>query len=483
MITLPRILLAIGCFAACTCNAQEEMARRGALESGLRRAIEFRGDDGPVYSIRERMSHYKVPGLSVAVINDGRIEWVAGYGSTESTGGAPVNESTLFQAASVSKAFVAVAAMRMRDAGLVDLDKNIDEYLKEYVLAPGKQTADNPVTLRNLLSHSSGITPGGYAGYVRGEALPTDIQILRGEPPANSRGIAVDAIPGTAVAYSGGGYTLVEVALQDLTDTPFERLMEQWIVRPLGLRRTTFEQPLPDPLQVNVAAGYAANGERISGGWRVHPEQAAAGMWTTAADLAAFVAEIGKAYGGQSELLSKPTASELLTEQLDGEAIGLVIRGEGSDFSFSHAGGNVGYRAYMILYPMSGDGAVYLTNSDNGQALGDEILRAASTVYAWPDFRPRVLERHVVSPDSLARLAGTYHIERGGGRRTVIEILFDAQDAELAIRFPNGDVYSLESVGPSNFIHPDTGVTVDFDGAEGQEALTVYGLRGSRAAE
>ena len=470
--------LTLCCLALSTATAQESVSPRTALEGGLRLAVEFAGEDAK-YSIPDRMRHYKVPGLSVAIIDDWEVRWSAGYGSSEATDGKPVTERTLFQAASISKAFVAVAALRMRDAGLIDLDVDVQRYVRDYELPLGKQTPENPVTFRNLLSHTSGITPGGYAGYVRGEPFPTDLEILRGEPPANSRAVSIIAIPGTEVAYSGGGYTLIELALQNVASEPFEALMEQWVLAPLDLSRSTFEQPIRSELESEVAAGHASNGERVPGGWRIHPEQAAAGMWSTAANIAILAAEVAKAHQGRSELLSQETARELLTEQLAGEAVGVVINGEGEAFAFSHAGGNVGYRAFMIMHPATGDGAVWMANSDSGAALGDEILRAASAVHDWPDYKPRIATRHVVDSAKLEGLVGGYRFD-ARGRPAILEVLFESPEADFAIKFPNGDVYPLTPVGPRNFVHVDTGVTVDFEGADGQETLIVYGTRAER---
>ena len=460
-------------------GSEQRSDLRAATETGLRRAVELRGEQNPRFSIRERMDYYHVPGLSLAVIDDGAIAWMAAYGVGDSTNPWPVSVTTLFQAASISKAVVAVAAMRMRDAELIDLDRDIGVYLEQYVLPPGRQSLDNPVTFRNLLSHTSGITAGGYAGYAPDAPLPTDLQILRGESPANSRAIAVDSPPGTAVAYSGGGYTLIELAMQDISGRPFEDVMSRWVLSPLAMQRSTFQQPLPEALAADAAVGHDSAGARVEGGWRVHPEQAAAGLWTTAHDLATFAAEIARAYRGGSEFLSHSTAIELLTEQLDGEAVGLVLSGEGATFSFNHAGGNIGYRAFMIMHPATGDGAVVLTNSDTGTGVIDEILRSLSVAYDWPDYRPLRIEAVKVSPRRLERLAGRYEFDLGGPHPNVVEILFESKGVEFGIEFPNGDIYPLTAFGPTSFVHVDTGVTVEFEGVR-NETLVVYGNRGTR---
>ena len=286
--------------------------RMSRVENSLSLAVSFEGEDN-AYLVSERMSRYKVPGLSFALINDGEIEWAAGYGVKESGMSSPISQETLFQAASIAKPVASVAALRMRDAGLIDLDENIQTYLSEYVVPDGKQTPANPVTFRNLLSHTAGTSPGGYLGYARGEPYPTDLQIVRGQPPANTPEVLVTSAPGTAVQYSGGGYTVVEIAMQNVTGDAFERVMDEWVLSVVGMQQSTYAQPLPDDLKDQVALGHSADGTVVSGGWRVHPEQAAAGLWSTASDLAAFAIEVRNAYLGESDLLKRSSAIELLT--------------------------------------------------------------------------------------------------------------------------------------------------------------------------
>ncbi len=452
-----------------------------SVENGLRRAIEVGDSENPSFSIAERMDYYDVPGLSLAVVDNGEVDWAAGYGVIESGTRDYVSDRVLFQAASVSKALVAVAAMRLRDAGLIDLDENVSSYLTEFALPNGEQSPGNPVTFRNLLSHTSGITPGGYFGYARGDPIPTDVQVLRGESPANSEAISVDAPPGTRVAYSGGGYTLIEQAMQETLGKPIELIMDEWVLSPLELRHSTFRMLRAEPPGMQIAAGHSVASEPVQGGWRIHPEQAAAGMWSTAYDLAVFAAEIGKAYQGQSDFMSRSTAVELLTEQMDGEAVGLVVSGEGDELTFQHAGGNVGYSAFMVMHPVTGDGAALMTNSDSGgRALINEVLRAVSAVYDWPDYKPEIIDPFDVRPDELERLAGRYEFDLGRPQPAVVEAVFESNGLDFGIVFPNGDIYRLTATGPRSFVHVDTGVTVGFEGEAGNEAMLLYGDRGLR---
>jgi hypothetical protein len=244
----------------------------------------------------------------------------------------------------------------------------------------------------------------------------------------------------------------------------------------IGLTRSTYTQPLPEALEVEAALGHFADGATVPGGWRVHPEQAAAGLWTTASDIATFAIELRDAYLGAGDLLSQGAAVEMLTEQLDGEGVGLVVSGEGETLRFSHGGGNQGYRAFMIMHVASGDGAAYLANSDLGHSVGRELLRAASAVYDWPGFKSKMASRVALNRTRLIALQGTYDF----GDDIQVVIAFDDGAGELTITFPNGDVYSLVPVGSLGFVDPETGVTVDFEGTDEHRTVIIYGDTGVR---
>lgn len=471
------VIISSGTLASCIESAPGEASdNRSRVERSLMPAVVF-VDEGPTYhTIAERMSRYNVPGLSIALIHDGQVEWVAGYGVTAAGGSDPVSPETLFQAGSIAKPVAAVAAMRMRDAGLIDLDAEIQTVLQDYVIPDGEQTPENPLTFRNLLSHTAGATPGGYMGYARGDPYPTALQVVRGQLPANSPEVTVTTPPGTELAYSGGGYTIVQLAIADVTGDAFERALNDWVLSVLGMSRSTYAQSLSQELEEAAALGHAPDGTVVPGGWRVHPEMAAAGLWSTTPDLAAFAVELRKAYLGEGRLLEHSSAVELLTEQMDGHAFGFVLQLHGDNPSFSHAGGTVGYRAFMTMDLHTGNGAVIMTNSDQGMDLARELLRASSFVYGWEGFKTTVMPRIALQTDALTTLEGTYDFGNGVQVRIALQ---DSAEA-LSITFPNGDEYGLVPTGPLSFVDPESGVTVDFEGADDSRRVIVYGQVGIR---
>jgi CubicO group peptidase (beta-lactamase class C family) len=455
-----------------TCFGVKDAQKR-AVERDMLPHVVFEDESQPV-RVESRMAEHKTPALSVAVIDNGELDWSAAWGRLN-VGGTRAGCDTLFQAGSLAKPVTLLAALRMREAGLIDFDKNIESYLLSYHLPAGRQTDDNPVTFHNLFAHTAGITPGGYDGYAPGERLPTDQQIVRAEPPSNSRRVEVQNAPGTSLIYSGGGYTVIEIALQDQLGKPFEQIMREWLTDPIGMRQGTFAQPPPIASHERIARGHRADGSPVLGGWRNHPEQAAAGLWATASDMAAFLLEILEGYNGKSKIFTKASIRELLASPLEGHAYGFRLIGDGDQVFMTHYGGTQGYRAGMTLNLSTGDGAVYLSNSDNGSDLGAEFLGAVSRTYNWTAFREVQVKRATQPVEVLQSLTGVYGFPQGRD----VSVIYDNL---LTLVFPNGDRYALHPIvgTPLKFIHPATAVEASFEGEGSQMRLHLYGQTGQR---
>ncbi|MBD0256647.1 MAG: beta-lactamase family protein [Cytophagales bacterium] len=360
-------------------------------------------------SLFEQMAQYKVPGVSIAVINEGRLEWARGFGNRDASLAAPVDVHTLFQAASLSKPVTALTVMRLKEQGRLQLDEDVNGYLQSWQV-PAAGDWQPRLTLRQLLTHSAGLTVHGFSGYAKGQNLPTTPQILNGESPANSPAVKVDLLPGTRIRYSGGGTVVVQQVLVDVTGTPFPTAMEEALFKPLQLRRSTFEQPLPMHWEPNVALGHTNKGEALEGGYHVYPEMAPAGLWTTPSDLCTMLLEVQKALQGQSSLLQRATAEEMLqplpSHLSRTTAMGLFLEGPEATRRFRHNGWNEGYVSKFEVYQRGGKGAVVMTNSDAGHALIEEVLNAIAAEYQWPDFDPAAYVD--VSRQETEPLAGIY---------------------------------------------------------------------------
>jgi CubicO group peptidase (beta-lactamase class C family) len=361
-------------------------ARIERVENGLLPAAVVGGS--PIQQVRlgERMTALNVPGISIAVINNGVLEWARGFGLADVASGRPVNEHTKFQAASISKPVTAMAAMSLVQAGKLSLDEDVNLRLVAWKLPMNDFTAQRKVTLRGLLSHTAGIGVHGFHGYAAGKPIPTLLEVLDGKAPANSNPVRVEALPGSAWKYSGGGYEIVQLMLTETTREPFDRFVQHTVLDKIGMNESTFI--LPAKWEAAASSAYHADGREVPGKWHRYPEMAAASLWTTPSDLARFVIEIQKSASGKSnKVLSQKMINEMLTPGIEDFGLGLFL-GEKADArrSFYHGGGNEGIRNMMFAYTSTGQGAIVMTNSDNGQALIDEVLRAIAREYGWTNY-------------------------------------------------------------------------------------------------
>ncbi|MFQ3219889.1 MAG: CubicO group peptidase (beta-lactamase class C family) [Paraglaciecola sp.] len=456
-----------------TSDAQE---RKNQVEYGILPHVVFDGEITPS-NIESQMAISKTPALSVAVIHNGKLDWSAAWGQIQ-TGGPQADCSSLFQAGSLAKPVTVLAAMRMKAKGKIDFDRSIETYLSSYQLPAGRQTSDNPVTFRNLLSHTSGVTRGGYEGYAKNEQIPSDQQIARGEAPSNSRKVEVANLPGTLLAYSGGGYTVVEIALQDQLHKPFNQIMREWLFGPIDMKQADFTIPLPDSLHPHTARGHQIDGTIIPGGWNNYPEQAAAGLWATATDLAMFLLEIHKGYEGKSKVFTQANIRELLDNPIQNHVYGFRLIGKGDQIFITHYGGTVGYRSGMTLNLQTGNGAVFLTNSDNGSNLGEAFFSSVSRAYGWPMFKEERVKRMKHSSAVLKSLTGTYVFPEQGWKVSVIY-----EHNLLRLIFPSGNRLPLVMTPIQGkyreFVH-ETGVHANFEGEGLDLKIQLFGQTGRR---
>ncbi len=285
VIALLVVILAAGSLQAGS-NTEKRIER---VENGLFTSVLITGE--PTWNILERMEHYGVPGMSVAVIHDFQVVWTKAYGVKDTETGDLVTENTIFQAASISKPLNATAVMRKVQDGVLSLDEDVNSYLESWKLPDNEFTAEHKVTVANLLSHTGGTTVGGFPGYRMGTPLPTVQQILSGEAPANTQPIVVDIVPGQKYRYSGGGTTILQLLLIELEGKPYPEIMKEMILDPFQMTGSSYSQPLTPELQALAASAHGRDGRPIEGRCHVYPELAAAGLWTTPADLARFAIE------------------------------------------------------------------------------------------------------------------------------------------------------------------------------------------------
>ncbi|UCF20251.1 MAG: serine hydrolase [Gemmatimonadota bacterium] len=454
-------LTAVFAFALLACAGQEPDYEPHilAVENALQPTVVISGEPVETATLAERMERHKVPAVSIAVINGGAIEWARAYGMADVEEQRPATARTLFQAASISKPVAALAALKFVRDGALQLDQNVNDVLTSWKIPENEHTAVKPVTLRGLLTHSAGTTVSGFPGYERDDSIPSTIGVLDGE--GNTVPIRVDIDPGSQWRYSGGGYTVVQQLLTDVAGKPFPQIMQETVLGPIGMRESTYEQPLPEPRWADAATAYREDGTAVEGKWHVYPEMAAAGLWTTPSDLARFAIEVQKEYAGTSEtVLSADMARQMLTPDGNSWGLGPPISGDGE--RFSHGGSNEGFRCYFFATIDGDHGAVVMTNSDSGGELMNEILITLAKEYGWSGYEPVEKTVAAVSPGLLGEYAGRYELEELG------VITLEADERGLWADVPTMGRVELLPESDTEFFSREDGTKITFRREDGR---------------
>ena len=335
-------------------------------------------------NLAQLMNTYNVPGLSVAVIDNYQIVSAKGYGVVGTGSSVPVTAKTLFQAGSISKPVAATAALALVQKGKLSLDEDVNQKLKTWKVPENEFTKEQKVTLRRLMSHTGGLTVHGFPGYDVDAPLPTVAQVLNGEKPANTAPIRVDFVPGSQERYSGGGVTIEQLLMTDVTGKAFPELLRETVLKKIGMSDSSYDQPLPAARAALTANGTYADGKPVHGRWHIYPEMAAAGLWTTPTDLAKFAIEIAQSRNGKSNrVLSQKTVEEMLNSvRPKGAALGFFVEDQNPG-QFGHNGADEGFQALLTMNWQTGKGAVIMADSDNGISVADLVMRRVAKEYGW----------------------------------------------------------------------------------------------------
>lgn len=376
----------------------------------------------PTWNLQERMKHYGVQGVSIAVVNDFKVEWAKGYGMADTLKKQPVTTETMFSAGSISKLLMAFGAFQLVQSQQLSLDAPINNYLKSWKIPDNNFTAKTPITLRMLLSHKAGTSQQSYFGFLpEKKPLPTIIDILKGNPIAETRGVVVNSEPNKEFRYSGGGSMVAQLAVMDASNKKFEDYIDSAIFKPLNMSNSTFYQPVPEKYKSQTSWGYSA-ASWYKGTPYVYPQLAAAGLYSTPTDLAKFVVEMQKAYRGDGKLLNKNFAQLMTTSQVNvsegayREQVGIgpfllqrVDNKEDKGIYFEFTGVNAGFTAYLIGNLTEGYGAVIMLNTgDDFNGLGKEIRRAIAKTYNWYKFLPEAISPVELPQNTLDQYTGRY---------------------------------------------------------------------------
>lgn len=419
-----KYLLLVFLFLSATayCQTAEVKRRIQQVENGLIPYVPVKGF--AKWTIAGRMKYHKIPGASIAVIKNFKIDWAKSYGLADTILKKTASNQTVYSAGSVSKLLMAFAAMRLVEQGRINLDSPINNYLKSWKLAENDFTKNKPVTLRMLLSHTGGTSQTSYFGFMPDKKpLPTIVEIVSGASIAETRPVVVNSEPGKEFRYSGGGSMVAQLALMDITGKDFNSIISEQIFEPLVLKQATFQQPLSASFANNAAWAYS-EASWFKGMPYVYPQQAAAGLYINATNLATFIIEIQKAYAGNSKLMKKSTAEQMLTpmakisegsylEQIGLGAFLLERTGNRNRKGkyFEHQGVNAGFVTYAMGSVEDGNGVVIMMNSgDDFNGFGMELRRSVAQVYGWNNFLPEEINPISMSAAALDKFTGRYRM-------------------------------------------------------------------------
>ncbi len=410
-------------------SAAAESKEANLLKTGLTERIRIEGQEVDYQSLEQRQAHYDVPGVSVAFMRSGQIAWTMQSGVKDLTSELAVDENTVFQAGSISKPAFAAVLMKYREDNPLDLDADVNTLLTSWQLPEHEWTGQDVVSLRRLLSHTAGTTVHGFPGYAAGEPVPTLQQVLDGAFPANTDAVVVDIQPGTQMRYSGGGTTLAQLTLQDVANEPLPTMSQRLLLKPLGMTRSGFDQPISKKLSNNMATPYDGDGAPIKGGPHTYATLAAAGMWSTPSDMLKLAGGVRSAYLGQkTDWISQATAQEMLTNntptnEAPNVGIGFFINmsDDGEILGFGHGGADAGFMSQLYLELDTGNGYAIMTNGNNGRQLITELeirLKDALNVgYSEAEVRKLV----PISQTELSKYIGTYVVTKPVNVDVVLE--------------------------------------------------------------
>lgn len=384
-----------------------------SVEKGLMRSVYLKGLPSEKLTLAERMAFYRVPGVSLAVIDKKAVEWAKAYGEKDNQTHQPLTAETLFQGGAFSQMIAGAVVSALAERGVVSLDEDAAAGLKSWNFPPEFDRRNHALDVRTLLAHGAGLSDQVLLGYGVDEPRPDLAQLLAGaKPAANGPLWVLPARSGLSrTRYAEAGYVVLEAFLADRTGRPFADLARELVLSPAGMNGSTFETPLSDEPRARAATGHLRDARPVAGLWKNYPAGAAKGLWTTPSEFAGFLLDLLRsADGGEGRILSTSAARSMLSPFMENRGPGFIVDGLGDDIQFKLRGKTEGFAGLMVLYPVRGQGAVIMTNSDNGFTLIEEILGALAAVYQWPHYRPEEKQVLRLDPDAFQSFAGRYEV-------------------------------------------------------------------------
>lgn len=466
--------LLVSCSPGDRSDAESELdSRIIRIENRLISSLQIKGQPQEYFNLDERLEELGIPGLSVAFSSNGEVEWAQAYGMADKSENKPMTTGSYLLAGSISKPVAAIRSLQLVEDEVFTLDEDVNHYLTSWQVPNNEFTTTEKVTLQRILSHTAGLTVWGFPGYDKGDEVPSVVDVLDGK--GNTDPVRVFRQPGEAWQYSGGGYTIMQLAIEDTEDLGFAQSMKENVLDRMRMPGSTYENPLPVALHGIAATGYRANGDEVEGKWPIYPEMAAAGLWTTPSELIQYGIEIQRILqSGQDGVLSYKTVSEMLDAESDTHGLGPSVQ----DHTFGHGGADEGFRAQLFAWKDQPYAVVVMVNSDNGKIIR-ELLLSVANEYGLPGIEPVVREIIELEQESLNKFVGQYELEQvgvfdisvDGNRLKLSGVVFDYTDW----LYPQSDqVFFGSETGSLFTFDVQDGVPVGFESQGGRAVRLGY---------
>jgi len=321
--------------------------------------------------IKERMKFYNVAGLSLSLINDGQISDISSFGVLEAGTSEKVDDNSIFNACSISKFLTSILVLKLSDQGLLDINDNVNNRLTSWKVPENEFTQTKKVTIRNLLSHESGIIDpeGSFSNLNNTHGVPNMIDLLMGKTTYCKNSIEVKYLPETDFQYSDAGFCIIQQLIEDIYEMPFGEIMKEIIFAPLQMNNSTYEIVFSDAIKGKFSCGHNKDGNVVNEKYPIYPYAAASGLWTTPTDIGKLVLELMSSLQGKSKLgLSINSVKELFNSKgcKGWNGLGMFLDGSEKEIEVSSLGWGVGFQCMMVAFPYLGKGAIIMTNTDLG---------------------------------------------------------------------------------------------------------------------
>ncbi|MEM9301203.1 MAG: serine hydrolase domain-containing protein [Pseudomonadota bacterium] len=454
-------LLALCMFTVTASGAAAEVADGGS--QGVQAIAWIERNLAPAHSLEQHvqrralpdvMEEYRIPGLSMAFVDRGKIAWTQAYGFASLENREAVTGRTVFTGASLSKPLAAVAALDLVESGLLDLDSDVNRWLQGWQIPANEFTAESAVTLRLLLGHRAGVRNDLWSSYLPDEPVPTLLQMLSGQPPSVEPATAVVTVPGDAERYSNPGYTIIQKLIEDVTGQAFAATLDEKVFRPSRMHESTFEQPIPSDLFARKATGYDGDLEPFA--YKIFPYQAAGGVWTTPSDMARFVITLFEDLDGANQILAEQTAQQIFERDPARLAFAKIFDDTSDDLIFRHYGTNQGFSSYLVGSLQKRQAVVIMTNGHMAFEFLDYVARAVAEFYEWDYLQPEIHPRVAIAAAELAGYAGEFDLNG-------TELAFSVEDGGLVMKHEaKPEPTTLTPIGPGTFMAPEASVRYQF---------------------